>query len=68
LIHFFDICTASNTIIILKRRKTSVVLMFKAFNLEGVIAISYCFKYPPQVFISTTPFIPDNGALQPSPE
>jgi hypothetical protein len=42
-----------------KRRKTSVVLMFKAFNLEGVI-ISYCFKYPPQVFISTTPFIPDN--------
>jgi hypothetical protein len=56
---------ASNTIIILKRRKTSVVLMFKA---KGVIAISYCFKYPPQVFISTTPFIPDNGALQPSPE
>jgi hypothetical protein len=42
--------------------------MFKAFNLEGVIAISYCFKYPPQVFISTTPFIPDNWRFTTSPE
>jgi hypothetical protein len=41
--------------------------MFKAFNLEGVIAISYC-KYPPQVFISTTLLFRIIGALQPSPE
>jgi hypothetical protein len=50
---------ASNTIIILKRRKTSVVDV-QGFNLEGA---SYCFKR----FISTTPFIPDIGALQPNP-
>ena len=43
-----------------KAVKTSFTDIFIAFKEEGVIAISYCLRNPPQVLISTTPFIPDN--------
>ena len=46
-----------------KAVNTSAVEIFIAFKRLVFMATSYCFKNPPQVLTSTTPFIPDNCLL-----
>ena len=43
-----------------KAVKTSAAVMFMAFSLWVLMATSYCFKWPPQVFTSTTPGMPES--------
>ena len=38
----------------------SVMVVFILLSLSGTTAISYCFRFPPKVFTSATPFVPIN--------
>ncbi len=36
------------------------MVVFILLSLSGTTAISYCFRFPPKVFTSATPFVPIN--------